>query len=140
MKSLKSKIFNKQLGFTLLELLVVISIIGILIMLGAAAYSTAQQRGRDAKRRGDMKSFQNVYEQYFAANGGYGTQAQMNAGFVGSAPLDPRHPNPQYNININTAAQTYCVCAQLDQTGSGNSNANCAWANNGTHFCVSNLQ
>ena len=50
-------------GFTLLELLVVIGIISILVALGTASYSTAQKKARDAKRKGDVRSIINAFEQ-----------------------------------------------------------------------------
>ncbi len=53
-------------AFTLLELLVVIGIIGILVGLGAASYSTAQKKARDSKRKSDMKAIQNAFEQYYS--------------------------------------------------------------------------
>jgi len=55
-------------AFTLLEMLVVIGIIGILIGLGALSYSTAQKKARDAKRKQDLKAFQNAMEQCYAVN------------------------------------------------------------------------
>ena len=62
------KITQKK-AFTLLELLVVIGIIGILISLGIASYSTAQRKARDAKRKSDLQSIQHAFEQYYSICG-----------------------------------------------------------------------
>ena len=53
-------------AFTLLEMLVVVGIIAILVSMGIASYSTAQRKARDAKRRSDMSSIRNAYEQYYS--------------------------------------------------------------------------
>lgn len=59
-----------QRGFTLIELMVVIAIIGLLSAAILSSLSTANQRGRDANRIADMKQLQNALELYAADNGG----------------------------------------------------------------------
>lgn len=61
---------KKNLGFTLLELLVVIGIISILVTLVSASYSSAQKKARDTRRKSDMKALQNCLEQSYS-NGAY---------------------------------------------------------------------
>lgn len=62
---------NLRKGFTLLEMLVVISIIGVLLGVGSVAYSTTQKKARDAKRKSDLKAIQNCLEQYYSLNNVY---------------------------------------------------------------------
>jgi len=62
---------NKRKGFTLIELLVVITIIAILIAAGAVSYTNAQRKGRDARRKSDLKAIQQGLDQYFSQNGKY---------------------------------------------------------------------
>ena len=138
---------NKN-GFTLLELLVVISIIGILMALGVVAYSTAQKKSRDAKRRGDIKAIQSGYEQYYAENSGvYAVAcATMNTTtyFPGGLPADPKSAaatcRPTYCQACTTS--TYCVCANLESATGNSSTSNCTGAatTTGAYQCVTNLQ
>lgn len=63
---------NKSLGFTLLEMLVVIGIIAVLVSMGFVSYSTAQKKARDAKRKLEISSIKNAMEQYYTlCNGSY---------------------------------------------------------------------
>lgn len=55
-------------GFTLLEILVVIGIIAILVSLGFASYTTVQKKARDAKRKGDLTTFQKAMEECYSVN------------------------------------------------------------------------
>lgn len=127
-------------GFTLLELLVVVSIIGLLLAMGTVAFATAQQRGRDSRRRADIQQMQKGFEQYYADNGSYEACATMDdaAYFPGGLPTDPR-PGDSYTCSGSTTG--YCACALLEDTGSGNaSDTNCTFASGGNYVCVSNLQ
>ncbi|PIX81174.1 MAG: hypothetical protein COZ34_04590 [Candidatus Pacebacteria bacterium CG_4_10_14_3_um_filter_34_15] len=133
-------------GFTLLEILVVISIIGILIAIGSAAFTTAQKKGRDARRRADMKQYQSAFEQYFSENNTYATCATMEGGFVGGAPADPKTgtTTPYTCTTTATPITGYCVCATLDFSTTGNASAGnagaCTFAAGSSMFCVQNLQ
>jgi prepilin-type N-terminal cleavage/methylation domain-containing protein len=126
-------------GFTLLEILVVISIIGILIALGASAYSVAQQKGRDARRQGDIKQMQNAFEQYYAANDSVYDACNIMAASTfpaGSLPTDPK-AGSSYTCEGDVAS--YCACAELESGTGNSSSSDCAYAA-GDFFCVSNLQ
>lgn len=58
-------------GFTIVELLIVIVIIGILAGIVIVAYNGIQDRARNAVRLSDMKAAERVVEAYFAQNGEY---------------------------------------------------------------------
>lgn len=64
---------QKQLGFTLLELLVVIAVIGVLAGTIMLALNNARIRGRDAKRAGDIRQMITALEQYHIQNNNYPT-------------------------------------------------------------------
>lgn len=55
---------SKSRGFTLVELLVTITIIAVLAAIGLVAYSMALKQGRDSKRQTDLRAIQSALEQY----------------------------------------------------------------------------
>ena len=128
-------------GFTLIELLVVISIIAILSAIGMTAFTNAQKKARDARRIGDMKTYQATYEQYYSTTGGnsYAVCGTMNADFSGAAPADPKNSTP-YTYASTCAAASYCACAKLESQKGNASNGTCTFAVGGGYFCVKNLQ
>jgi prepilin-type N-terminal cleavage/methylation domain-containing protein len=142
-------------GFTLIELLVVISIIAILIAFGAASYSNAQKKARDARRIRDMQEIQNAMEQAYGTNGAYPdihldtqpghcTNAGMTS-YLNPFPSDPKTGNAPYYCSQAGNDVDYCICADLENTtgSGGNSSAqdcSATFGNSGTYYCVKNKQ
>lgn len=62
---------NNRKGFTLVELLVVVAIIGLLSTLAVVALGNARQKARDARRVSDIKQIQTGLELYFSDNNSY---------------------------------------------------------------------
>lgn len=61
----------KQAGFTLMELLVVIVLLGIIITLGLTSYTSSQKKSRDMRRKSDLRNISIVLEAYYTDKGRY---------------------------------------------------------------------
>src|SRR5438270_4708293 len=87
---------KKQGGFTLLELLVVIVIIGILAVLIVPNLASGPQRARDAQRKNDNRQTQTALEAYHADNEAYpsgdyaGLSATLTPKYIKAMPADPK--------------------------------------------------
>lgn len=138
------RLFRKN-GFTLLELLVTISIIGILMALATVSFTTAQRNGRDSRRRADVEGVRKALEQYQALNTQYPPDCSdltdLETVLPNGLPRDPKNDAP-YVYYLTCSTTSYCMCAQLEQTGKGNANLNdCSdMAAGGDYFCAQNLQ
>ena len=141
---------KKNKGFTLFELLVSISIIGILTALASVAFSGAQKKARDARRMEDIKAVQTAAEQWYSQNS-YVYQA--NAGTWGTIlavfPTDPKTAVAYNYTHPDSTNSTYCVCAAVENPANGNSVAgNSSTADcsiiapnaNTNYFCAKNQQ
>lgn len=60
-----------QYGFTLIELVVVIAIIGVLTAFAVPNFMAARERARDVQRKNDLKQLQNAIEMYKLDYGEY---------------------------------------------------------------------
>jgi prepilin-type N-terminal cleavage/methylation domain-containing protein len=69
------KLTNKRgnRGFTIVELLIVIVVIGILAALVIIQFTNIQARARDTEKKSDMRSIQSKLAEYYALNGRYPT-------------------------------------------------------------------
>ncbi len=125
---------KKQKGFTLLELLVVIGIIGLLASILVINLTSARRRARDTKRVADIRSLQTAAEDYYGRSGKYpsligdlvtGTQIPV-------WPLDPLAPSgttctgssdlcywyAAYTPAGALGPQSYHIGASLEDSGS----------------------
>ena len=72
-----------QAGFTIIELLIVIAIIGILATLVLTNFQGAQAKGRDTVRKNDINSIYQKLEEYYNENGSYPGAALAASTFPG---------------------------------------------------------
>jgi general secretion pathway protein G len=86
-----SRLTAHEEGFTLLELLVVMTIIGILAAIAVPALRDSPQRAREATLREDLFTFRTVIDQYHGDKGSYPADLQtlVAAGYIRKIPVDP---------------------------------------------------
>jgi len=114
---------KKRLGFTLIELMVVISIIAILVTAGAVIYSKVLANSRDAKRKADLETVKSALVLYRTDNGSYPsaitwtTMSPINNYLSVTSMADPRGAAYQYNpVCVSGVCKTFTVCANLENT------------------------
>jgi len=76
---------KRKEGFTIVELLIVIVVIGILAGLVITTYNGIQQKARNTERTTDLKTFQSQLEAYYANNGSYPDNTDLGAGGTNGA-------------------------------------------------------
>lgn len=69
---------KRNQGFTIVELLIVIVVIGILALLVITTYSGIQAKARNSKRSSDIATVQTQLEAYFQDKGHYPSLGDMN--------------------------------------------------------------
>jgi len=82
---------RRERGFTIIELLVVLSIIVILSTMGMAQYRNSVIRSREAVLKEDLFRMNDAIDQYYADRGQYpGTlDALVSEGYMRKIPIDP---------------------------------------------------
>lgn len=128
---------RKQQGFTIVELLIVIVVIGILAALVITTFTGIQQKARNTERTTDIKALHGQVEAYYAQNGKYPTLDNMNdstwrgtnmKGLDQEALKDPKNSSgTPYNLASAAAADVYSYDVKAsDDTACDNSAKDCA--------------
>lgn len=120
---------KNQKGFTIVELLIVIVVIGILATLVIVTFSGIQQKARNTKRQTDINAISSHVEAFYASNGYYPTLAHMNdnpagwraANVKGLDPAALKDPKGSASTLVGTAAaNSYAYAPTTD------ANADCS--------------
>src|SRR3989304_5405863 len=61
---LRKNLVDVQQGLTLIELIIVITLIGILVIIGITYFRTQAFKGNDARRKSDIRRLQVAVEEY----------------------------------------------------------------------------
>lgn len=83
-------------GFTLLELMVAISIVAIMATIGLVVFSNAQKNARDAKRKQDIQSIAKALESNKPLNSIYYIPLIPSNFSEGQVPKDPKDSTQKY--------------------------------------------
>ena len=118
-------------GFTLVELLVVISVIGTLAALALVAFGPSQKQTRDIKRKSDLKQYQTALENFANENKSlYPSKTSATSlpdlcitlGILGECPDDPKPDLYSYYYlsngtgGVNNATE-YVLWSYLEASG-----------------------
>lgn len=133
-------------GFTLIEMLVVVSVIGILTTLALASFTGTQKQARDTQRKSDLKQYQTTLEEYATKNDSlypaYPTSASANDTLCSDlsltgCPEDPKNTSPyvyryitngttgdtatQYSLwtSLENKSDTYWIVCSSGKIGEG---------------------
>ncbi len=85
------RVLKDKKGFTLLELMIVVAIIGILATLAQPMFKAAVLKSKEAALKEDLFNIRNVLDQYYADNGKYPDSLEdlVTKGYMRGIPVDP---------------------------------------------------
>jgi len=95
------KLIRKRDGFTLLELMIVIAIMGILVTLAQPSFKAAVTKSREAALRENLFNLRSVIDQYYADNAAYPNSLNdlVDKGYMRSIPVDPFTKQPDWYLH-----------------------------------------
>lgn len=120
----------KRKGFSLIELLVVTTVIITLMAIGTVYYRGAQAKSRDNKRKVDLEQVRAGLEMYRSEEDTYPvgsswdnmTSTLVTDDYLPSAPTDPKG----YSYYYTSDGSAYTVCAYLESGGPNDCGDNCS--------------
>jgi general secretion pathway protein G len=106
---------SKRPGFTLIEMIIVFTMIGILVGLGLPQYKYALRKAREAVLKEDLFQIRKLIDQYYTDKEKYpaSLQALVEDGYLRQIPVDPFTKSSQTWTEVReTATEENLVSGQ----------------------------
>ena len=115
----------KKNGFTFVELLVVITIVGVIFAAGVVSFTTITSRSRDARRKADLESVRQAMGMCRSLTGSYPVDISSNVTcsvgvvLLAKTPTDPKGCSAGSDYTYSWASATaYILSAPCFEDGS----------------------
>lgn len=124
---------NRENGFTLLELIIVMAIISLLAGFGVSQFPGLQKSSRDTQRKSDLKQYQTALESYANRKGGF--YPSRTAAWTFASDINGVNPNLCTDISMSQCPAD----PKIGQSACGSSGTcNYYYVGNGTNNGLAN--
>ena len=113
---------NKKVGFTLVELIVVITIMMVATMIGVVSFQAANKKSRDGRRMADLEKIRIALEMYRQDNAIYPPiKDNLVTKYLQAMPVGPKGVTDVYTYTRTVGSSyTYTLDATVEDVGSTN--------------------
>jgi type IV pilus assembly protein PilE len=121
----RMKIPKQLKGFTLIELMIVVAVVGVLAAIAIPSYQEYIRRSQRAEARAEVLRAEGWLERFYTENNRYSNNAanNLNTTFSGIFTSVPAGGPARYDIGLTVSATTYTITATPTTTGSMNGDA-----------------
>jgi general secretion pathway protein G len=117
-------------GFTLIELMVVVAIMGILMAVGLVAYGKVSESARNSKRKADLEQVRSALVLYkvdsttsrYPSASDWDSMMALVQSYISTPSINDPKPSPyaQYTYSYTAATNTFSICATLENVTPAN--------------------